>query len=300
MNEVTQTFLKENPSQSIEEISLQNIKLNALKDLQISKKPDDVTISTMTIVCSVATIFNCGNIARYIELKYDGVLSVTHGIAGDPKTNRSIVFKKKPTGKQKKKKNIFFNQVSMYVAVKEKKKNPVNVKIFSNGAIQMTGCKTVDTALEVLKKLLSELKSVKGVINYKEMKIIEKPFATVPSALNTENIKNFKIAMINSNFVVPFKIDRPKLYNLLLLEQYDCLYDPIKHACVNIKYEHPDKSISIFVFERGPIIITGARNCEQILAGYNFIYKYLLNNFKQIVKNDALTNSSIVKYLEMY
>ena len=90
--------------------------------------------------------------------------------------------------------------------------------------------------------------------------------------------------MINSNFVLPFKIDRPKLYNLLFKEKYECFYDPIKHACVRVRYQHPLKLVSIFIFEKGNIIITGAQSCEQIKDAYTFIYKYLLINYKNIIK----------------
>lgn len=278
--------------------NVEKIKTRAIKELELSKLPDDVTISTMTIICKIDTEFICPNIAKYIDLKYDAILSVTHGKDGDLRTNRSIIVKKNSTGKKKKKKNVFYNQVSMYVDVKAKRKKPVNIKIFSNGSIQMTGCKTVDNAMETLSKVLPELKKIKAVIDYKNSKVIEKPFATKPEMLEIKNIKNIKIAMINSNFKIPFKVDRGRLYNLLLAENYQCLFDPVKHACVNIKYDHPDKTISVFVFEKGSIIITGARNCSQILDAYNFINRYLLSNHKHIVKNDALTNSNIIKYLD--
>ncbi len=91
--------------------------------------------------------------------------------------------------------------------------------------------------------------------------------------------------MINSNFVYPNKIDRLKLFNLLNSESKECRYDPSNHAPVNIKFNCVDKSISIFVFEKGSILITGAKNCGHILEGYEFINKYLLNNHKKIVKS---------------
>lgn len=285
-----------NTSKNIE--GVEKIKTKAIRELELRKLPEDVTISTMTFVCKIDTKFLCGNIARYIDLKYDAILSVTHGKDGDLHTNRSIIAKKTSNGKKKKKKNTFYNQVSMYVDVKAKRKKPVNIKLFSNGAIQMTGCKTVDNAMETLSKVLPELKKVKATIDYKNFKVVEKPFASNLENLELKNIKNVRIAMINSNFKIPFKIDRGKLYNLLLSENYECLYDPVKHACVNIKYDHPDKTISVFVFEKGSIIITGARNCSQILDAYNFINRYLLKNHKHIVKNDALTNSNIIKYLD--
>lgn len=186
----------------------------------------------------------------------------------------------------------------MYVMVSGKKKNPVNIKLFTNGAMQMTGCKTVRNATEALVRVFTELKKVKAIIDYSEMKIVDKPFVVDNKLLELKHVKDLKVVMINSNFKIPFKVDRAKLYNLMLSENYDCLYDPVKHACVNVKHEHPSKTISVFVFEKGSIIITGARNCSQIADAYEFIYKYLLKNLHSIIKNDNLTNSNINKFFD--
>lgn len=281
-----------------EKEKVEKIKQKILRDLEIHKKPHDVNISTMTTVCSFDTEFDCKNIAKYIELSHDGIISVTHSINGDHKTNRSVLLAEKDIKKKKKKnKSHFFNQVSMCVSIKPKKTKPVNVKIFLNGAIQMTGCTTIDNAIDVLLKILPLLKSVKAIINYKENKVVDKMFAKNIDMLKIENMKNFKIVMINSNFVLPFRVDRLKLYNLMLSENIDCLFDPIKHACVNIKYDYPNKIVSIFVFENGPIIITGVKNCDQIYEAYTYIYKYLLKNIKLIVKSDPLTEDNILKYI---
>lgn len=269
---------------------------NIMTELDMYSLPNDVTISTMTICCKTQTIFNCYNIARYIDLSLDNVLSVTYGEANNTETNRSLMEKKRNFTKRKKKKNIFYNQISMYVYVKGKSKKPVNVKLFSNGAIQMTGCQKINNATEALHKIFYELKKEKAIIENNE--IIEKLFVSDITMLNINKIDKLSIAMINSGFKMPFKIDRGKLYKLLHKTGYDCLYDPVKHACVNIKYEHPTKTISIFVFEKGSIIITGAKNCEQIKSAYDFINKYLLSNHAKIKKNDNLTNQNIIKYLD--
>ena len=274
------------------------LKTKTLKKLDIKYLPDDVTISTMTLVCEIDTKFNCANIAKYISLSPNGILSVSYGKSGDTRTNRSIIKKKTSSGKKKKQKKCFYNQVSMYIDVSTKKKKPVNIKLFCDGAIQMTGCKTIDHSIEVLTKVLFELKKTKAIVDAKTMTIMEKPFVTNPEKLSIKDISNLRIAMINSGFEIEFKIDRSKLHNLLLENNYECLFDPAKHACVNIKYEHPDKTISVFVFEKGSIIITGAQNCSQIYSAYDFINKYLLKNHHHIKKNDMLTNSNIIKYLD--
>ena len=66
----------------------------------------------------------------------------------------------------------------------------------------------------------------------------------------------------------------------------DSTYDPIRHACVNIKLNHPTmKTITIFVFESGSIIIL-ARSCRQIRDAYNFINVFLLTNYFNIASKN--------------
>ncbi len=271
-----------------------------VEKLGFAKLPPEIAISTMTLACKINTKFNCRNIARYVDLTYGGILSVKCGNEDNTKTNRTLLPKKQKTGKKKKKRRVFYNQVSIYVMVKGKNKKPVSVKLFLNGAIQMTGCKTVAHAIEALNKIFNELSKIKAIIASKNycLKVVEKKFATSIEILNIKNVKDIRIAMINSNFRINFKIDRAKLHNLMLAENYEVSYDPEKHACVNIKYDHMDKQLSIFVFEGGSIIITGVNNCFQIVDAYNFINKYLLMNYNKIVKNDNLTNSNIIKFLD--
>ncbi|AYV81850.1 MAG: TATA box binding protein [Harvfovirus sp.] len=265
------------------------------KDLD--QLPEDVSISTMTITCKIKTEFNVANIGRYIDLKYNGIVTVKHGANDDKTTNRSLIFKKQTAQKNKKKKKSFYNQITILIRTKKCSKG-TNIKLFTNGAIQMTGVKSVEGMSEALTQMFNELKVVKAIVNPKANKIIEKPFVKNRDILDIKNIFDLKICMINSNFDVGFNIDRDKLYDLLNGNNIECTFDPIIHACVNIKFEHTDKTISIFVFESGAVIITGARTGTQIVAAYTFINKYLLKHYNYINKNNTLTNSTIIEFLD--
>lgn len=261
---------------------------NKINDaLIINKLPEDVGISTMTVCCEIDIEFKVNNVAKYIDLNKDGIISISYGRNDDPCTNRSLFPRKRHTKQKKKKKakRVFYNQVSLAVMIKSKKEKPINIKLFTNGSIQMTGCKSVENVIDVIEKVFYELKVVKAIINKNTMKFDDKPFINDPNKLHLHLIDNIIIGMINSNFRYPNKIDRLKLFNLLQSESIESKYDPSNHACVNIKHKCIDKTISIFVFEKGPIVVTGAKNCEHILSGYNFINKYLLSNHKKIVKS---------------
>lgn len=265
------------------------LKQNIIDALTISKLPDDVFISTMTICCELDIQFNVDNIAKYIELKTNGIISIGYGKDNDPNTNRTLYPKKKKKKKlkmKKKQKREFHNQISLNVMVESKKEKPINIKLFTNGSIQMTGCKSVDNVVDVLEKIFIELKTIKAVLDTEKIIIEDKLFVNDHSKLFLENVKNVTIGMINSNFIYPNKIDRLKLFNLLNSESKECRYDPSNHAPVNIKYQCVEKSISILIFEKGSILITGAKNCNQILDGYNFINKYLLTNHRKIIKSN--------------
>jgi TATA-box binding protein (TBP) (component of TFIID and TFIIIB) len=106
--------------------------------------------------------------------------------------------------------------------------------------------------------------------------------------------------MINTNFNGLFQINREKLHELLKNKDFDVTFDPIIHACVNIKYHSSkflNKTISIFVFESGSITIAGSNSCEQVLETYNFINKLIYNNY-DILLNKNITPQLIVKLIK--
>jgi TATA-box binding protein (TBP) (component of TFIID and TFIIIB) len=241
------------------------------------------------------TIFNVANIGKYLELSHNKIFSVKYG--SSPETNRTLDNKKKRrTLKNKKKKRNFYNQVS--IEAKSDKGKIINIKLFSNGSIQMTGCKDIENSLGALNNLFNELKKIKAAYDPITKKIIDKPYVTDSSKISLDKILKLRIAMINSNFNIGFKIDRDKLFDLMHIKGHtECTYDPIIHACVNIKYDSDGKAVSIFVFESGSIIITGANNGKHICDAYNFINKLLLNNYNIVYKCDILSNSTILMYL---
>lgn len=253
--------------------------------IDLEKLPNDLRISTITMTCGFDTDFYLDNISRYIDLSVDSIDTVKYGDINDPNTNRTLVPIKKKTKRKGKQKRVFYNQAT--IIVKMKSGNRVNVKLFKNGSIQMTGCKSGYNCIEALTVLCREILKIKAVVDTKTLdNIIIKPFASNSENVNIKKVKNITIRMINSNFDVGFKINREKLYELLLSEKVECIYEPIVHACVNIKYIYNGKEkISIFVFESGSIIITGAKHYKQISEAYKFITKKIYENYNKIVIN---------------
>jgi TATA-box binding protein (TBP) (component of TFIID and TFIIIB) len=236
----------------------------------------------MTITCNLDTLINVQNVGKYVDLSFGNILCVKYGADNHI---RSLIKLKKTNKKSKKKHNNFYNQATLIIEVQNKRR--VNVKLFKNGAIQMTGCKNMENFHEVLDILCKYLLKKKAIYDKETKKIVDKPFVTKPKNVSASKILNFKIRMINSNFHIGFLINRENLYDILTKDNITCTYEPCIHACVNIKYSYKNKDlISIFVFESGSIIITGAKNKNHIVDAYNYITKILYENYEKIIKND--------------
>jgi len=278
--------------------------------LELLNLPYDLQISTTTITCHLDITFNVENIGLYFN-DFDSIIVGKR--YGNRIINNLVNVKKLKTGKKKKRKEKknFYNQVSLIfrsatlmgldpekLSIKEKDKT-VNIKLFINGSIQMTGCKYLDNIHKSLEILFDRLKIRKAILD-KNNNFIIKSFVSnsitnkdvddnTLSKLDIKNVDNFKIVMINTNFNILFQINREKLYQLLKDEGYDVIFDPISHSGVIIKYQihnNSNKTISIFVFESGSITIAGSNSYHQVLETYNFINKFILNNYdKLLTKN---------------
>ena len=88
----------------------------------------------------------------------------------------------------------------------------------------MTGCLENEDGRDAINVLLNELKQ------YKHIFVNE-------SDIQKLGIYNYEISMINSDYSVQFKIDRLKLYNILI-SQTDLLvtYEPERYPGVKISY----------------------------------------------------------------
>jgi TATA-box binding protein (TBP) (component of TFIID and TFIIIB) len=175
----------------------------------------------------------------------------------------------------------FNNQLTMKMKIAEDKY--VSVKIFLNGSIQIAGSKSIQQINKAIESLIKILKKKYFVESLnEEIHLVESyNFA----------IKDFKINMINSNFYVNYKINIENLYPLITKKGVKARFEPLSHRCVNIKFvpensKITDKPISIFVFESGSIIITGARNGNNIKNAYEFITGVLDENSLTVKRKD--------------
>lgn len=314
-----------NRQMSYQESMKKLIKTLPYKKIQgeIESLSEDISISTMTICFSFNTNLYIENISKWLKIDPDIVIAVGDRTLADLKkkqipkkitdmkdllkaqTKQEVQQKgkkrgRKPKIKNEKKKKVtkkkkFFNQISIKVIVPDKEKDrPVNIKLFDNGSVQMTGCVTIKDSFDAIYNCIKILNNCRAIVE--KGKIKEVPF--VASKLKIENIDSYKIGLINSKFTVPFHINRTKLHELMLLDEIDATYDRNVHASVIVKYEMDSEEVTTMVFEKGPVIITGAKCCQHVQTAYNSINKYLLNNYSMISTRTKLSNNSILQYLK--
>jgi TATA-box binding protein (TBP) (component of TFIID and TFIIIB) len=178
----------------------------------------------------------------------------------------------------------------------------IYIRVFKNGSISMTGCKIKEDGIAVVKILENFIKKQKSL------------FSSEKERKNFE-IGSFELTMINSNYLIGFKIDRNRLFEHFDTEtKLFCSYKPNIYAGVKIGFfynsikdeqdgvcscpnsvctlkkssigkgsgngEGQCKKVTIAIFETGKIVITGGRNITQARAAYNYINQIIKTNAK--------------------
>jgi len=293
-----------------------------------------ISISTITTTLKLNCKFNLINIFRFVKLDTNNIIGFKCNGWVRIKLGNNIVFlppntqnnsddeseeeeeivintknksKKLPSHyneikgfyknlKIKRSKHRFFNQVTVYIKLDTDRY--INVKIFKNGSLQMTGIKKISECNIIINKLLGELVTINSnsiqaltgntLLPDFILNVIE-PNTNIVFYEKTEDLKviDFNIRMINSNCRVPFKINRDVLFSLLKKDKIKCRYDPNSHACVNIRHDITENDkVSIFVFQSGSIIITGGKTISDINNGYHYIMNIISKHYELIKKKD--------------
>jgi TATA-box binding protein (TBP) (component of TFIID and TFIIIB) len=207
--------------------------------------------------------------------------------------------KKKKKKEVKKKRTSFQNQLT--VIVKLSSKSSVNIKLFKNGKIQMTGFRSEEQGLN----------AINGIIHIITNNSIDlSDYITDITAIKCDD---FRIVMINSDFTLGFKVRREALYEILANNNIFVTYEPDIYPGVNTKFyfnssntkngicncknvcngkgsgngDGDCKKVTIAIFQSGAIIITGSRSHEQMYNAYDFINKIISNSINIIYKEDC-------------
>jgi TATA-box binding protein (TBP) (component of TFIID and TFIIIB) len=212
----------------------------------------------------------------------------------------------KKQGKTKKKDNEnFYNSCSIIVKAGVNDKC-INIKLFNNGKITLTGSKKEIDGYNACCILLNELKKEKSCflngeeLNYDDINVVDYQITMINSDFNT----NFKIDLISLLTILNKKEENlftkfnPEKYRGLIIGFYwnkrktvqdgICMCHCKCNGKGNGEGEGKCKKITISIFKSGSVIITGGRLIKQLEDSYKFINDVFKDNFKDIVKLSIL------------
>jgi TATA-box binding protein (TBP) (component of TFIID and TFIIIB) len=260
----------------------------------------DLRISTMVITAHWGTQINLDSLFNSLRnviipmwypdvgiLKFENKNMVLGASHKDIFTNRKITSKS------------FFNQSTIVLRRKinegtaEEGWKEVNVKLFANGGIQMTGVTSESFAREAIEWLLALIKTLP-----------DSPFA------ESASIDRFSVQLINTDYALNKFINQDVLHKTLINEYNlfsmleKTIYQGVntkffynaKHTatgicqCENIckgqgsgDGDGECKRITMSIFRTGRIIITGAREIKQIESAFNFLNNVFDKHHKAVL-----------------
>jgi len=305
--------------------------LNIKKD-EIILEPTKLRISTMTACCKVGKDIT-------IDTKYlYKMFQIQKDIVSDevPRGKKKRIYKHNlkqlvigckaedyPVKGyfEKDKKSNFFNSAALNLLIYDNK--CINIKVFNNGKIQMTGVPDEENGRLAVNIVIDLLKSIpddnetgdKVVFNKKHLKLID-----------------YRTVLINSDYFCGIEIQRENLSNILQ-DKYDLSvnYESENYPGVKLEYfwnkinidlgkegqclcqkkclgkgtgdgNGDCKKVTISTFQSGKVIVTGARSIEQINSAYIFINKIFQNNYEYVRKKtksnkDKINSNSDSKFI---
>ena len=121
----------------------------------------DVKISTITLSTQLPFCqLNLTNIGKYLDID-DEIIGIKYNYAElsvmKGKYSTTVYKKAKIKNVDKINKALFYNQITI---VLNNNGNNVNVKLFGNGSLHLTGCKAISEGLDVTKKIYLKLKNI--------------------------------------------------------------------------------------------------------------------------------------------
>ena len=231
---------------------------------------EGLRISVITATAKLSKPINLENLYKCLEVN-DTIHYVEHKCE-----NKGYSVKLTRKTRKKREKKSFYNQVTIHVFDDK----IVNLKIFNNGKLQMTGLKSVESGKLTIESFIRE-------ISDKNHEVYEG---------DDLEYSDYKIAMINSDFDIKYKVDRESLHRCVVDMGMCSSYEPTIYPGVNMKYYYNTnntngicccnamcdgkgnadgdgncKRVTIAVFNSGKIIITGGNDLKQLKTCHKFI-----------------------------
>ncbi len=231
----------------------------------IYKTHPDFNISTLTILVRLSQISKICDIYRIEQLCGDNDhIKSCLGAIKDRYGFDEVEIKAS---------NSFYNSIT-FCFVNKVNKNKKAVKLFVNGLLHITGCKSIYESLEIA-SYFSNILDV--VFSY---------------SLNTISVSDFTIQLINSNFYIGFGLNLGSLYKLISKKaNIHVYYDVEIHMGINVKYViNESETITLILFHTGNVLIMGTKKPLHLLEAYNYIIEFINSNISSVRCDSHMSN----------
>ena len=256
-------------------------------------------ISTMTVTANWGSPFLLDSLFEQLKgfcipIGYpsEGILKFEHKTQVVGACHKDLFTNRKMTNKS------FFNQDTLILRRRFGSGwKEVNMKLFGNGGIQMTGVPSQEFAVASVEWLLDLIRTLP-----------QSPFPPEASVA----IQKISVPLINTDYSLNYDIHQDNLHRIFL-ERYNLfsMLEKTIYQGVNTKYYYNStnktkgvcacptfckgqglgngvgecKRITMSIFRTGKIIITGARTMDQIEETYEFLNRILRAHSSEVLTN---------------
>ena len=213
-------------------------------------KPTKYRISTMTMITSFNCNINLTVVSKYFELD-NKIISMVYG--DKPVKSSNIKKTNRP----------FFNQATIIVKLDPLKK--INIKIFSNGKIQMTGIKKKEDGEKALQLIIDKLKVTNGI-------------SPVKNLLDSQLIKYY--LQVTNEYLLDdsfYELDKTNKPILLREKMLEIIYEKNGTEDINI-YATSIEDLSLIEIKNIDIVL--------INSDFNINFKIKRNNLFSILSKE--------------
>ena len=282
-------------------------KLDECNKIKINyQKPSPIKISTITLTGKIGDYVMGKFLYDRLQINDDIIYTENRKEHKGLKKKKKIKYSKKEKASKLDKRKLgrgkpLSNQISIGMkGTIDGHKNPVCIKIFKNGNIQLTGCKTIEEGHSLYKTLYNYIGKIPKRFHLSEDDIYY-DIVPIKNMILPGNLE-LNSEMINASYSLNFEIEQLKLNNLFkekfkddeLFVTYDCCVSSPAVRCylMNLSVyddrKKKNKQPSIFVYRSGSVNII-VWKIDMLYKAYEFINNFIEKNFQKIVSKNLLS-----------
>lgn len=187
----------------------------------INIKISTITLSSQLPLCNL----NLTNIGKYLDIDNE-IIGIKYNYADlnvmKGRYSTTIYKKAKIKNADKINKRLFYNQITI---IYNNNGNNVNVKLFKNGSLHLTGCKNIDEGTEITKTIYQKLTTLK---NKTDVILLTKD-------INGILLDNDNLVYSNTNKqIIGYKLNKTNTY---IINKKEYTIDHKTHMFISKKFE---------------------------------------------------------------